>query len=213
MRRYRSYRVRTYRTRGKKVKLSPLQTVDFMAIWLLLMLTLLYFLSTAGEIYIVDMPIFWIGILVIFILYLPLRWILAKEERENEEKILQSGIMEIDLMEGVQFERYLELLFLSMGYNVQTTSATGDFGADLILKKDNRTIVVQVKRYNKTVGVKAVQEVYSSMPYYQATEGWVVTNNTFSKSAYELAEKNNIFLIDRGILIEMIVNNQKASGI
>lgn len=187
--------------------------VDFMAIWLSFMLAVFFFLLSEGEMYIIDMPVILIGILVIIVLYLPLRWMMINEERKNTEKILTSGIREIDLMKGVEFERYLELLFRSLGYNVQTTSATGDFGADLILKKDDRTIAVQAKRYNKTVGVKAVQEVYSSIPYYGATEAWVVTNNTFSKSAYELAEKSDIFLIDRGMLIEMILNNPKASGI
>ncbi|MBT2663875.1 restriction endonuclease [Bacillus sp. ISL-45] len=148
----------------------------------------------------------------VIIIYIPLRFKRRKEERENAKKILQSGIGEIDVMDGVEFEYYLEALFQAMGYNVQTTSASGDFGADLILTKDYRKIAVQVKRYNKTVGVRAVQEVYSSIPYYGATEAWIVTNNIFSKPAYELAEKNNIFLIDRGMLIEMIVNNKKASG-
>ena len=218
MSRYRGYRARSYRTKGKKVKFSLTQSIDFMIIWTLFLVAVFLFLPSfldgefVGGILNIFDPILLIGILVVIVLYLPLRWKEAKEQRENEEKILQSGISEIDLMEGVQFEHYLELLFRSMGYNVQTTSTTGDFGADLLLEKDNKIIAVQAKRYSKTVGVKAVQEVYSSMPYYDATEGWVVTNNTFSKSAYELAEKSNIYLVDRGMLIEMIVNNQKASG-
>jgi restriction system protein len=206
------YRVKTYRTRGNKVRLSPVQMVDFLVVWFLFAFAVLFFFSFAVENYFFTMPELLVGILFVIIIYIPLRLKRRKEERENAKKILQSGIGEIDLMDGVEFEHYLEALFQAMGYSVKTTSASGDFGADLILTKDNRKIAVQVKRYNKTVGVKAVQEVYSSIPYYGATEAWVVTNNIFSKPAYELAEKNNIFLIDRGMLIEMIVNNKKASG-
>ena len=95
-------------------------------------------------------------ILIIFglvVLYYFYRWKLKKSEYK---KILQSGIREIDVMQGVEFENYLEVLFSCMGYKVETTRATGDFGADLILKKDGQTIAVQAKRYSKTVGVEAV---------------------------------------------------------
>lgn len=54
-----------------------------------------------------------------------------------------------------------------MGFKVQRTAATGDFGADLLIKKDGRMIAVQAKRYNKSVGVEAVQQVSVSMPYYK----------------------------------------------
>ncbi|WP_251041197.1 restriction endonuclease [Bacillus sp. ISL-45] len=206
------YRVKTYRTRGNKAKLSPVQMVDFMVVWFLFIFSALFFFSFPLESSFIIIPELLVGMFFVIIIYIPLRFKRRKEERENAKKILQSGIGEIDVMDGVEFEYYLEALFQAMGYNVQTTSASGDFGADLILTKDYRKIAVQVKRYNKTVGVRAVQEVYSSIPYYGATEAWIVTNNIFSKPAYELAEKNNIFLIDRGMLIEMIVNNKKASG-
>lgn len=100
------YRVRRYRSRGKKVKLSPLQSVDFMIIWSLFMVAIFLFLPPviSGGMIFFDSPILLIGILVVIILYLPLRRKAVKEQRENEEneeKILQSGISEIDLMEGV----------------------------------------------------------------------------------------------------------------
>ncbi len=49
----------------------------------------------------------------------------------------QSGIDEIDQMTGRQFEEYVGTLFEKHGYRITYTPATGDFGADLILKKGN----------------------------------------------------------------------------
>ncbi|MFK9092798.1 restriction endonuclease [Bacillus salipaludis] len=42
------------------------------------------------------------------------------------------------------------------------TSVTGDYGADLVLSTTDKKIVVQAKRYNKKVGLKAVQEIVSA---------------------------------------------------
>ncbi|RHW36020.1 hypothetical protein D1B31_18200 [Neobacillus notoginsengisoli] len=38
---------------------------------------------------------------------------------------------------------------------MQMTSKTADYGADLILQKDSKKIVIQAKRYNSNVGIKA----------------------------------------------------------
>ncbi|MER7786464.1 restriction endonuclease, partial [Streptomyces albidoflavus] len=39
-------------------------------------------------------------------------------------------------MDGFQFEYYLNELFKSNGYTSQVTKSRGDYGADLILKRD-----------------------------------------------------------------------------
>ncbi|WP_410241948.1 restriction endonuclease, partial [Enterococcus faecium] len=41
-------------------------------------------------------------------------------------------------------------------------------------------------------------------PYYQAHEGWVVTNSNFTDSAYELAAPNQVRLIARMELEELL---------
>lgn len=69
-------------------------------------------------------------------------------------------------------------------------------GADVIAYKDNVKYVIQVKFYNNPVGNKAVQEVVASIGMYKADKGIVVTNSTFTSSAVELANANNIELVD-----------------
>ncbi len=91
----------------------------------------------------------------------------------------------------IEFEEYLEVLFKKLGYKVKRTKASNDYGADLILYGDRR-IAIQAKRYNKTVGVKAVQEVNSARQYYNTTYAWVITNNYFSSNAVNLASVANV---------------------
>ena len=120
-------------------------------------------------------------------------------------RLKKSGIDEIDKMDGYQFEEYLALLFRQHGYKADVTRKSGDFGADLILQKDGVKIVVQAKRHKQNVGIKAVQEVYASMAHYKANEAWVVTNSEFTEAARKLARANNVKLINRIILIDMII--------
>jgi restriction system protein len=120
------------------------------------------------------------------------------------EKLKKSGISDIDKMNGREFEHYLGVLFKSQGYSVNVTKASGDYGADLVITKEGKKIVIQAKRYSKNVSLKAVQEAVSSIAYYGASEAWVITNSKFTDSAIKLAKSNNVKLFDRHELVEMI---------
>ncbi|MDN4617855.1 restriction endonuclease [Paenibacillus sp. PsM32] len=125
-------------------------------------------------------------------------------------KLRRSGIAEIDKMSGDQFEHYLGQLFKLQGYNATVTQAQGDYGADLVLNKDGKRIVVQAKRYSKNVGLKAVQEVYGAIAHYKASAGWVVTNSRYTPQARTLARSNNVRLVDREELVEMILRVKES---
>ncbi|WP_251271892.1 restriction endonuclease [Domibacillus indicus] len=74
----------------------------------------------------------------------------------------------------------------------------------LLLRKENRTIAVQAKRYGNAVGVKAVHWVSATKWYYRTNEEWVITNNTFTKNVCNCAERLSVRLIDRSDLINLI---------
>ena len=134
------------------------------------------------------------GVMVLFARWRNLRF---------KKRLQQSGIAEVDQMTGRQFEEYVGTLFASQGYSVKYTPTTGDYGADLILKKGLDVIVVQAKRYKQTVGVKAVQEVIPAIKMYKATAAWVITNSTYTKQALKLAKHNQVRMIERDELIRM----------
>ncbi|WP_249306034.1 restriction endonuclease [Lederbergia citrea] len=123
-----------------------------------------------------------------------------------KRKMFKSGIDKIDQMSGQQFEYYLSQMLGKQGYKVRLTKVTGDFGADLVLTSPTgKIIVVQAKRYKKNVGIKAVQEVGTSMSHYNATEAWVITNSYYTKAARTLAKSNGIQLYNRDNLINWII--------
>lgn len=130
---------------------------------------------------------------------------------KRAERLKRSGIADIDKMEGIQFEKYLGHLFRAQGYKIEVTKAAGDYGADLIIQKDGKKIVVQAKRYSKNVGIKAVQEAQASIAHYGASEAWVVSNSDYTAAAYDLAKSNRVKLINREALIEMILTMNPAA--
>src|SRR4029079_3746662 len=117
-------------------------------------------------------------------------------EYHDKMKARPARTLAVDGLSGVEFETWIAKLLKERGFEVQGTPITGDQGADLIAKKDGRTIIIQAKCYQGTVGNKAVQEVISALAYYGGDEGWVVTNSFFTPSAKALAQKSNVKLID-----------------
>ena len=128
----------------------------------------------------------------------------VKKQKENREKINVYNISQLDFLSGIEFENYLKSLFENMGYMVEMTKATGDYGADLIITKKNKSTIVQAKCYNHTVGVKAVQEIISARNHYKIFDAMVVTNNYFSREAENLAVESDVTLADRVVLEKMV---------
>ena len=129
--------------------------------------------------------------------------VLFNDERsESVENIL----LDIDNnMDGLEFEKISKKILENNNFNnIQITKASGDFGVDILAMKDNVKYAIQCKRYSSPIGVKAIQEVIASKSMNKCHVAVVLTNNYFTNSAKELAEKNNVLLWDRNVLIEMI---------
>ena len=126
----------------------------------------------------------------------------CKEEAELDEFEAGLGldrkpkIGSFEKLNGFQFEDYLKKIFKFLGYQVVRTKLSNDQGADLILKKDGRKIVLQAKKYSGTVNNKAIQEVVASKEHYGANDAMVVTTGKFTKSAIELAKSNKVEMWD-----------------
>lgn len=105
------------------------------------------------------------------------------------------------MLDGSDFERYLHRLFEALGYaEVHRTSASGDFGADLVYEdRYGARTVLQAKRYamSNPVGLSAVQEVYGSMRVYGAQRAVVLTSGRYTSACRKLAAYNGVVLLDR----------------
>lgn len=103
---------------------------------------------------------------------------------------------ELSQLSGTEFEQYLAGLLQQLGYTVELTPTTGDYGADLLLFNNGQRIAVQAKCYTGSVGIAAVQEALSGMAYYQCQSAWVVTTGNYTANAIELAKKSNVRMVD-----------------
>lgn len=144
-------------------------------------------------------------IILIFLVYFRSEAKHRERILEMEERLSKAGIYDIDQMKGIEFEQYLAVLFKRLGYHVKNTPGSNDYGADLILDNGKERFVIQAKRYKSKVGIKAVQEINSAKAYYNAQEGWVITNNYFTTSAINLSKSTNIKLVDRNQLADLIL--------
>lgn len=109
-----------------------------------------------------------------------------------------------DEMDGGEFERYCADLLAANDWEiVSMTSASGDYGADILAKKDGVLYAIQCKRYQKPVGVAAVQEVAAAMAHYKCRRAAVMTNSTFTRQAKALAEENAVALWDNDTLLKL----------
>ena len=110
-------------------------------------------------------------------------------------------------MTGFDFEKYSAKLLKANGFEkIKVTKASGDFGADIVAYKDEIKYSIQCKKYNSPVGIRAVQEVIASKAINDSHVAVVLTNNSFTKSAKILAEKNNVLLWGKEKLDELMSN-------
>ena len=101
-------------------------------------------------------------------------------------------------MDGKSFENWCAELLRNIGYKrVETTKASGDYGADILCVINGEKAVVQCKRYNKPVGIKSVQEILGARIYYNAEIMLVITNQSFTEAAIKLAADSHVHLWNR----------------
>lgn len=119
-------------------------------------------------------------------------------------------VNELKKLNGIEFEDYLYNLFEHHNYKVETTPTSGDYGADLILIKNNLRIAVQAKCYTGSVGISTVQEALSGMAYYHCDSAWVVTTGKYTTNAINLATRSNVHLLGKSELGKLIIQMQST---
>lgn len=119
-------------------------------------------------------------------------------EKLPVKKVENDEIKYIDSLTGRQFELYIGKLLSKIGYsNVKVTQQSGDQGVDVTAEIDDKKVGFQCKNYAKSVGNRAVQELFAGQAFYGCDAAVLVTNSYFTQSAEELANKLNIELWDR----------------
>lgn len=120
-------------------------------------------------------------------------------------------LKQLDKMDGHQFEYACADILKANGYkHVKVTRGSGDFGVDIIAEKDKVRYAIQCKRYNHKLDNTPIQEVVGGLAYYQCDKGAVMTNQYFTEPAKQLAQVNDVELLDRDTLSHMVNRTEKS---
>ena len=92
---------------------------------------------------------------------------------------------------GRTFEESCANALMKSGYAVELRGGSGDQGADIIGTKDGLRIAFQCKFRNAAV----TNEALAARQYYDCDKATVISNQTFTVSARQLADKCDISLI------------------
>lgn len=134
------------------------------------------------------------------------RWRLRGAEASREAmlarvlRLVEAHAPEVEVrpgaaMSGRDYEALCAGLLERHGWQVRSTPATGDQGADLIGETGGTIVVFQCKFHAKPVGNKAVQEAVAALPFHGADRAAVVSNAPYTRSARQLARSNGVLLL------------------
>ncbi len=98
-------------------------------------------------------------------------------------------------MDGRQYEYQCARRLKNKGFSkVEVTKGSGDQGIDIIAYNAGKKYGIQCKYYSSPVGNFAVQEAFTGAKFYNCDVAVVITNNSFTQSAQDLAEKTGVLL-------------------
>jgi hypothetical protein len=117
--------------------------------------------------------------------------------KQIKEKILtKNGAEWWHGIDGRRFEIEVTKILMSKKYNVKHTgSSFGDKGIDLLLKLDDKTIIIQCKAYKNYISAGIVRELYGTLIHEKADEAWLVVTSGFYSGAKDFACNKPIRLL------------------
>lgn len=136
--------------------------------------------------------------------------------RRKRERLLDDTAenREADALNGMSWQEFEMLVgeaYRRQGFNVRELGGGGaDGGVDLVLTKNDQTVLVQCKQWRTfKVGVKVVRELYGVMAAQKAHGGVVVTSGVFTQEAKDFADDKNINLMD-GDKLRRVIESVRA---
>jgi HJR/Mrr/RecB family endonuclease len=131
---------------------------------------------------------------------------------KTESKPKVQTITDIDRLNPNLFEATIGALYNKQGFEVYLTPYSNDKGVDVVVLKNGENYLIQAKQTKSLVGNEAIQEICTAKKYYEDKfkeqfKLLTITNNDYSSSATILAKSNDITLLNRGHLENLIANN------
>ena len=127
------------------------------------------------------------AVLVVFIFVAYAYW---RTGQGPDDRWLRLKPEQLDELTGVEFEKWLIAVLNKEGFSPAPTSATGDFGVDVVAEYRGKKFGVQAKkRKGKNIGNAAVQQVNAGCDFYGCELAVVVTQSRFTAAARTQAER------------------------
>lgn len=132
------------------------------------------------------------------------------EGREIAESL--DGSVNLAAMDWEDFEHLIRELFEKefrlRGGEVKVTQSSRDEGVDAIAFDPDPIsggkIVIQAKRYTRTVGVAAVRDLYGTVMNEGATKGILVTTSDYGPDAHKFASSKPLSLLNGANLLHLL---------
>jgi restriction system protein len=143
----------------------------------------------------------WVGLLLL----LPAPFSAMRQWRGKRSLDQQDDLDTVRALDWRQIELLIAEGFRDEGYTIVDTPRGADGGADIVLFKGTRRILVQCKHWKtRRVGVRVVREMLGVVSESGAQAGIIASAGAFTRDAEEFAEKNRIRLIDGQELVSML---------
>lgn len=115
----------------------------------------------------------------------------------------RSAAGDADELDPAAYELHCARVLRECGWSAEVLGGTGDQGVDVIAERGRTRIVIQCKKYSRSVGNKAVQEVIGGRMMHRAQAAAVVSNASYTRSAQELARMTKVLLLHHTELVSL----------
>jgi len=125
----------------------------------------------------------------------------------------QTSLESLRALSWKEFEWMVAEAYRRQGYAVEESLGGGpDGGIDLTLRKGERKLLVQCKRWKKaSIGAPVIREMYGILVDKKADGIIVVASGKFTREAIQFAKGKPIELVDGPTLLELISQIQRKA--
>lgn len=122
--------------------------------------------------------------------------------KSSDEYIRLSENAAEECSSGGEYEMLCASILSRLGWSIVHRGGSGDQGVDIIGMHHGKRVAFQCKFYSSPVGNAAVQEVIAGKVFESADMAVVISNNTFTASAKQLAQVAGVILLSHEQLEE-----------
>lgn len=139
-----------------------------------------------------------------------------KEARSKSKSIVFKDISsiktieEVDLLSGIEFEKFVEKIYKDKGYKTSITKASYDGGADILAEKGSDLICIQAKRRSKSINKYPVFDAFHAQKPYSANKACIATNRELTEQAKNFAHDLDVEIIDRYKIMAILRKRNNA---